>query len=271
MASIIEANIEAFYTMRSGWWENLYDGWNAQERGKDLFQPHPTIKIKALEIGPGRGAFISFLLKRGYCVDGVDLSQAICLDLRKRYGVSMTCGTLDEFQEEGPYDLIVAHHVVEHLLDLSSFFEKCRLLLTQGGQLLVSCPNAASWASAFNSWAGYEPYHSFFFNPKSMTKILLRNGFAISRIRIRQPFTGWWNVLFRSLTLSRRPCEQIRSVMNGSNTYIHFLFNVFRFVGSTLLLPLTIVTEQLSKGEELVILAEKNDSISGTSSNDFSP
>lgn len=257
MASILEANVEAFDAMPRGWWETLYDDWNARERGRDL--PHTRPAARALEIGPGRGAFIGFLLEKDYRVEGIDISQAICIDLGKRYGVKMTCGTLDGFQEKGPYDLVAAHHVVEHLQDPSSFFRMCRLLLVDGGRLLVSCPNTDSWAAAFSSWAGYEPYHAFFFTPESMAGLLWRNGFSVSRVRTWQLFTGWWNVLFRSVLSPRRPSELTRYGRNKAGTSLGFLFNVIRFAGSTLLLPLTIVTKRLARGEELVILAEKKE------------
>jgi len=254
IALIREANIEAFDGMRQGWWEIKYDEWNALERGK-ILPPHAV--GKALEIGPGRGGFIAYLQRNGYKVEGIDISSAICSDLEKRFGVTMVCGTLEEFCKTLKYDLISAHHVMEHLWELSDFLVKCRSLLSEEGFLLLSCPNASSWLAEFRAWPGYEPYHSFFFTPDTLSKVLSRNGFTVERVCLRQPFTGWWNVLIRKLVGEVRVSPSRKSTTKIGERFIRFLFNVVRFVGSVFLLPLSIVTSLLLHGEEIVILAVK--------------
>ena len=257
IAPTLHANIVAFERMARGRWESFYDGWNARERGKIL--DHLRSPGKALEIGPGRGAFIAYLRKEGYRVEGVDISGDICADLEDRFGVRMVHGTLEEFQGDGSYDLIAAHHVVEHVQDIRSFLGKCRSLLAPGGGLLVSCPNVASWAAAFRSWPGYEPYHCLFFTPESLVKALGKCGYTVSGVRLRQPFTGWWNVLFRSLAGTRGAGARPNVASKDRSRPVRFLYNGVRFVGSALLLPLTIVADRLSRGEEIVILAVKAD------------
>lgn len=251
----LDANAATFERMPRGWWESLYDGWNACARGAVL--PRVSAPGKALEIGPGRGAFTALLLKEGYQVEGVDISEDICADMKRRFGVRMVHGTLDRFRGAGSFDLIAVHHVVEHIPEILSFLGKCRTLLAPGGHLIVSCPNLGSWSAAFRSWSGYESYHCLFFTPESLAALLERSGYAVCRIYLRQPFTGWWNVLTRSIVRGGRPDGGGTAGPQARSRAVRFLYNVARFAGSALLLPVTVASARMSRGEEIVALAVK--------------
>lgn len=52
-----------------------------------------------------------------------------------------TTGTLGETVTDGPYDFIVANHVMEHVPDLIGWLRETAELLVEGGRLLLSIPD----------------------------------------------------------------------------------------------------------------------------------
>lgn len=101
--------------------------------------------INALEIGFGNGSFIKFLVNNGSKVEGVEIQSSL-LEAAKKIGIPVHNSINDV--TGGPYDLIVAFDVLEHLTveELKSFFQKCKYLLKDDGAMLYRFPNAESFA-----------------------------------------------------------------------------------------------------------------------------
>lgn len=105
----------------------------------------PYKGINALEIGYGNGGFITFLQNNGSSVEGIEIQEPL-LDAAKAKGLRVHSSINDV--TGGPYDLIVALDVLEHLTieELRSLFQKCRYLLKEKGSMLFRFPNADSFA-----------------------------------------------------------------------------------------------------------------------------
>jgi 2-polyprenyl-3-methyl-5-hydroxy-6-metoxy-1,4-benzoquinol methylase len=105
----------------------------------------PYKNINALEIGYGNGSFVRFLLDHGSEVEGVEVQRPL-LEAAKARGIPVH-SSIDEV-EHGPYDLIVAFDVLEHLSidQLRTLFVKCAQLLKEGGVMFFRFPNADSFA-----------------------------------------------------------------------------------------------------------------------------
>ena len=54
-------------------------------------------------------------------------------------------GDLDALRAEPTFDLIIMHHVLEHLPDPQSILRQCAERLKRGGTLIICVPNRASW------------------------------------------------------------------------------------------------------------------------------
>lgn len=104
----------------------------------------PYKQINALEIGYGNGSFITFLTSHGSRVEGVEIQEPL-LEAARGNGITVY-KSLDDVTS-GPYDLIVAFDVLEHLTieALMSLFSKCKLLLKENGAMLFRFPNADSF------------------------------------------------------------------------------------------------------------------------------
>ena len=75
----------------------------------------------------------------------------------------------------GPFDLICAFEIIEHLEDPASALRYLRASLTLGGRLVLSTPNSADGDT------GSHPYHSYQFSQATLEK-LLRQHFTVVEI-----------------------------------------------------------------------------------------
>ena len=48
---------------------------------------------------------------------------------------------------ESHADVIIAHHIIEHLDDQQKFLEECFRILKKGGKLIIECPIGGTWSS----------------------------------------------------------------------------------------------------------------------------
>lgn len=111
----------------------------------------PAVSGRFLEIGVGSGNLYEDLVAwgcRGLCLD---LNPALIREHRQRSshlaGV-VEFRTLDFFQVEGPFDLVLAFEVLEHYLDDRQCLAHWRDLLTPEGTLLFSVPaHQRRWTS----------------------------------------------------------------------------------------------------------------------------
>jgi len=105
----------------------------------------PYKGINALEIGFGNGSFMQFLLDNGSSVEGIEIQEPL-LNAARAKGMQVQ-SSIDDVAH-GPYDLIVALDVLEHLTleELKALFPKCRALLKEEGAMLFRFPNADSFA-----------------------------------------------------------------------------------------------------------------------------
>jgi 2-polyprenyl-3-methyl-5-hydroxy-6-metoxy-1,4-benzoquinol methylase len=120
----------------------------------------PYIKGRVLEAGSGIGNISSFLLDSGHDVWLSDLDTGYCRLLDDKFaGRPNLKGVLqlnleDEHFEQrfsslfNTFDTIVATNVVEHIKDDARAIRNCRMLLREGGLLVVLVP-VGNWL--FNS------------------------------------------------------------------------------------------------------------------------
>jgi SAM-dependent methyltransferase len=98
---------------------------------------------RILEVGCGGGALLAFLEERGHAATGVDISQeAVSLASTTAPGcrvIQSDAGSLS-FQD-GFFDRLVSHHLVEHLPDLQEALQEWRRVLIPGGIMALCTPN----------------------------------------------------------------------------------------------------------------------------------
>jgi 2-polyprenyl-3-methyl-5-hydroxy-6-metoxy-1,4-benzoquinol methylase len=139
-----------------------------------------------LDVGCGRGEFLTLCHDRGIKARGVDTNERSVSDLRER-GLNVTLAAIPECFasiDDGSLGAILAMHVVEHLpVDaLFALFRESARVLRTGGLLMIETPNAESMAmSAGDFWR--DPTHLAPRHPAALTVLAREHGFAIDEIR----------------------------------------------------------------------------------------
>ena len=131
---------------------------------------------RLLDIGCGAGTFLRAMVERGWNAAGLDTNPfAVSRARLNAPQATVYLGTLETSQPEGPYDLIVMNHVLEHLPRPVECLERCFGLLAPSGVLQIAVPNLHSFeAAAFGkSWRGLDvPRHLTHFRESTLVRLL---------------------------------------------------------------------------------------------------
>ena len=135
---------------------------------------------KLLDIGCGPGFFLDQAKRRGWEVQGVDLSRWSRDHAKEYFNIDVYQGFLAEarFEDRG-FDVIVMNDVIEHLEDPKSVLKEIRRILKNDGVIYISTPDIQSFLSRLlrAKWWGINKYHLFYFSKKTLEKLFDEVGF----------------------------------------------------------------------------------------------
>jgi 2-polyprenyl-3-methyl-5-hydroxy-6-metoxy-1,4-benzoquinol methylase len=148
--------------------------------------PLPSLKPgRLLEIGCASGSFLELMNRKGWEVNGIELSEQAAKTAQK-LGYKIFSGPLEYApQPENPFDLIVGWMVLEHLHDPVRNLKKIRQWAKPKAWLVLSVPNANSLDFRLfkdKSYALQLPTHLHHFTPITIEKVLLESGWKIEKI-----------------------------------------------------------------------------------------
>lgn len=96
---------------------------------------------RLLEVGCAEGGFLS-LAASHFDVEGIDVSAYAVRAVQERYGLRAAVADIEKDRlERGPYDVIVAFNVLEHLADPTAAVARLFDALKAGGLMIGSVPN----------------------------------------------------------------------------------------------------------------------------------
>lgn len=112
----------------------------------DQALPFLTSGEKLLEIGCGKGAFLTAAAQRGVSVAGLEMNSQIAAVCRQR-GLAVAEETIEVHAETHGdyYDNVFSFQVVEHIAEIGYFLTAALAVLKPGGKLLISVPNNDSF------------------------------------------------------------------------------------------------------------------------------
>ena len=140
-----------------------------------------------LDIGAGCGFFLAVAQKRGWKVKGIEPSIQSVEVAQRQYGLDIYNGTLQEYNENGEFDVITFVNVLDHSVEPWKKVSKAKLLLKSNGVLFLRFPNdllhsylfkASKRLNIERTIARFLVFHKYCFTPKFIRKLLSDHGFA---------------------------------------------------------------------------------------------
>ena len=161
---------------------------------------HYSLGGKLLDVGAGKGEFLSIARKKGFMVQGFEPSKEFCDFANREFGVNVHCGDLYTFikkiDAEERFDVISLFHVLEHVKDPNTLLTELRPMLSSNGICYIEVPNAdalllkvvdkiyrvigKSWSSRLSPL--HPPFHSIGYTSKSIRILLENSGFNVKEI-----------------------------------------------------------------------------------------
>src|SRR2546423_752092 len=137
---------------------------------------------RLLDVGCGHGLLLDEARRRGYDVEGLEISTSAAAYAREVLGLPVLEHPLEEHDSEEGYATVFMADVLEHLGDPVEGIRRCRELLQPGGVLCVVTPDPSSLIArlAGARWWGLLPAHTFLLPRPTLRELITGEGLLIS-------------------------------------------------------------------------------------------
>jgi len=159
---------------------------------------------RLLDIGCNEGRGLTLYANNGFKAEGLELNERAAAIARER-GFQIYTTPLEQFNPEKPYEVVVLANVLEHAWDPVAMLLKVRRLLQPGGEVWISCPNAASFFRRLfgRYWINWHvPFHLWHFSPLTLKKVLAKANFRLMAMETQTP--ALWLAQSLCVVLSNR-------------------------------------------------------------------
>lgn len=178
------------YTIDEPWWEEpLVYCHNYYLSIIEKYAP----KGRLLDVGAGKGYLLQAALSRGWNAEGYEVDDELTKKLAEKYKVKIYGGDFASLNlNNGSYDAVTMHQVIEHLKNPLPYLEKIQNILKPGGVLFLVQPNINSRSAWFkfrleklglkkkNIGAYYDTsHHLFYYTPATLRRLVERFGFKV--------------------------------------------------------------------------------------------
>ena len=141
---------------------------------------------KILEIGSGYGFFLYEMNKKGYDIQGIEISKLRRIYSKKISNVPVFDHDLTQsIPDMGKFDIIILFAVMEYISDPIGFLSNIRQLLTARGKLIIKSPNANDIQLKLNPYYGnwfWQRAHINYLTDKIIKLLLKKTNFKNIKI-----------------------------------------------------------------------------------------
>lgn len=136
-----------------------------------------------LDIGCGMGFFLMEMKSRGYRVNGIEISEYAAEIASKKVSTRINCGDiLNTSLDLNQYDIITLWVVLEHMYNPVESLKKISKIINKNGLLIIETLNISSLTAKIfkENWPlYYPPYHLYYYDHRSLSRLLEITGFRI--------------------------------------------------------------------------------------------
>lgn len=127
---------------------------------------------RVLEIGSGRGDFLSLIKDKCRIAIGLELNNDASVYARNK-GIDVRSEGLKEFapNNQNSFDVVCSFQVMEHVPDVESILQDSILALRDGGKLIISVPNNDSFVGRSESILNKPPHHMNLWTKNSLENL----------------------------------------------------------------------------------------------------
>ena len=133
-----------------------------------------------LEVGCSAGGALKFFKDKGYNIKGLDLGEEYLEYGKKNYALELQYGELASAKFEKAPDIIIYHHVFEHLLDPMDELKKIRETLADDGAIYIEVPGVMRTyesRSGGDFMKSLQNAHICYFTMNSLVNMISKAGF----------------------------------------------------------------------------------------------
>lgn len=145
------------------------------------------LNSKVLDCGCAGGYFLEAAQAVGYVPYGIEINKhAVAIARNKIPADQIHVGELEDscFPDNSFYAVFMCDFI-EHVRNPVQSLKKASYLLSPGGYLVLSTPDAGSISRRLmrENWLHYKTEHLFYFNKKNINLLLKKTGFRVLSIR----------------------------------------------------------------------------------------
>jgi 2-polyprenyl-3-methyl-5-hydroxy-6-metoxy-1,4-benzoquinol methylase len=140
---------------------------------------------RLLDVGCSCGYFMEVAKSRGFDVQGIEFSSSAIAAATPDIRTRIFQGKLEDMPDKGPFDVVSAFDLIEHVHDPRAFLRRSAGLLRPGGVLLISTPDTGHYLRYLmrSRWPMLQPMqHLSLFSRKALAGALRAEGFETVRV-----------------------------------------------------------------------------------------
>jgi 2-polyprenyl-3-methyl-5-hydroxy-6-metoxy-1,4-benzoquinol methylase len=179
---------------------------------------------RVLDVGCGRGVLLQEFRRRGWEVQGTELSESAASYARQTLKIPVEIGDLETISFPPNYfDAITLWHVLEHVADPRALLAEIRRILKPDGVLLVAVPNFGSLEARVSKdkWFHLDvPRHVTHFSAATLERALNESGFDIRHTSGFAPEYDFFSFIQSALNLCGLRHNLLYDIVRGKHAKV---------------------------------------------------